>query len=102
MAPSIIRKCSFQSSHKSKDNFIKRIFAKNEKFLVPYIAIITVITRLSVLALLINFSLKLTLVISWSYYIVLWPYYILMGISLVLSCGTLLLLFNWLCMKINK
>jgi len=32
MAPLIIRKCSFQSNHKSKDNFIKRIFAKNEKF----------------------------------------------------------------------
>ncbi len=102
MIPYIIRKCMFPSEKKSKDNCIKRLFAKNDKFRVPYISIITVFTRLAVLALLVNFSLKLTKVISWPYYIILWPYYVLMGISLILSCGSMLLLFNFLCMKINK
>ena len=100
--PFIIRKQAYPSQNKSKDNCIKRIFAKNENFKVPYVSIITVFTRLAILAILVNFSLKLCNVISWSYYIILWPYYVFIGMSLILSCGTLLLLFNWLCTKINK
>jgi len=100
--PFIIRKQAYPSQNKSKDNCIKRIFAKNENFKVPYVSIITVFTRLAILAILVNFSLKLCNVISWSYYIILWPYYVFIGMSLILSCGTFLLLFNWLCTKINK
>lgn len=100
--PFIISNQAFPSQNKSKDNCIKRIFAKNENFKVPYVSIITVFTRLAILAILVNFSLKLCNVISWSYYIILWPYYVFIGMSLILSCGTLLLLFNWLCTKINK
>ena len=102
LIPFIIRKQAYPSQNKSKDNCIKRIFAKNENFKVPYVSIITVFTRLAILAILVNFSLKLCNVISWSYYIILWPYYVFIGMSLILSCGTLLLLFNWLCTKINK
>jgi hypothetical protein len=68
----------------------------------PYLQIVSAFIRLSALALLINFSLKLTEVISWTYQILIWPYYVFLGLSLVFSCGSLLLLFNWLCTKINE
>jgi hypothetical protein len=71
----------------------------NMKF--PYIQIISAFIRGSVLMILINFSLKLTGVVEWNYYIVLWPYYVFIGMSLIFSCGSLLLLFNWVCQKIN-
>ena len=63
----------------------------------PYMQIISAFVRLSILILLVNFSLKLTGQIHWNYYIVLWPYYVFIGMSLIFSCGSLLLLFNWLC-----
>jgi hypothetical protein len=62
---------------------------------------VTVIIRLSVLAMLVNLSLKLSGVLAWSYYVLLWPYYILVGISITFSCGSLLFLFQWLCTKLN-
>jgi len=62
---------------------------------------VTVIIRLSVLAMLVNLSLKLSGVLAWSYFVLLWPYYILVGISITFSCGSLLFLFQWLCTKLN-
>jgi len=62
---------------------------------------VTVIIRLSVLAMLVNLSLKLSWVLAWSYFVLLWPYYILVGISITFSCGSLLFLFQWLCTKLN-
>ena len=59
----------------------------------PFLQMVTVIIRLSILAILLNFSLKLTGVLNWSYYILLWPYYVFLGISITCSCGSLLFLF---------
>ena len=101
--PLSIRKCVFnRKKSKEKQNCIKRLFTKNDNFRVPYISLISVFSRLAVLLLLINFSLKLTETISWNYYIIIWPYYLFLGISLILTCGTILLLFNWICMKFTK
>lgn len=101
--PLSIRRCVFKrKKSKEKHNFIKRLFTKNDNFRVPYISLISVFSRLAVLVLLINFSLKLTETISWNYYIIIWPYYLFLGISLILTCGTILLLFNWICMKFTK
>jgi small-conductance mechanosensitive channel len=86
----------------AKENCIKRWCVQNQSYKIPYLLIISVFIRLSALFLLLNFALKLTNIITWSYYIILWPYYIFLGMSLVFSCGTLLLLFNWLCMKVNN
>eukprot|EP00347_Sterkiella_histriomuscorum_P005467 403356505 len=69
---------------------------------ITYQNIISFFIRLSILALFMNVSLKLTGSINWSIYILLWPYYILLGMSLIFSCGSLLLLFNWLCQKLNQ
>ncbi len=101
--PFSIRRCVFKrKKSKEKHNCIKRLFTKNDNFRVPYISLISVFSRLAVLVLLINFSLKLTETISWNYYIIIWPYYLFLGISLILTCGTILLLFNWICMKFTK
>ena len=44
----------------------------DDKMEFPYLKIISAFIRLSILALLTNFSLKLTNNIQWSYYVVLW------------------------------
>ena len=104
LLPFKIRRCVYKKEYNKneKQNCIKRIFTKNENFRVPYISLLSVFTRIAILVLLINFSLKLTKTVTWSYYIVIWPYYVFMGISVILTCGTILLLFNWICMRFSK
>ena len=85
---------------KKKKSFCFRLFnetTEGDTLKIQYVQIVSGILRLAVFMQLINCSIKLTGVVSWSYYIIIWPYYVFIGASLIFTCGSILLVFSWIC-----
>jgi hypothetical protein len=86
---------------REKRSFCFRLFneaSEGDSLKVEYASIVSALVRSAVFLQIVNCSFKLSGVLSaWSYYIVIWPYYFLIGVSLIFSCGSLLLLFSWIC-----